>query len=132
MVRNFRKPLVVIGPKILLRLPAAASSLLDMAPGTHFQPVLGCPVTAADPKKVERVVFTSGKHYYALAKQAEALGVAHKTALVRLEQLCPFPTKELQDEIGRYPNAKGEKEERADPWRPKSIMHRNANKGGRR
>lgn len=40
MIRPFRKPLVVVGPKLLLRLPAAASSLNDMAPGTHFQSVI--------------------------------------------------------------------------------------------
>ena len=54
MLRNFRKPLVVVGPKVLLRLPAATSSLEDMAQGTTLQPVIGA-------KKVKRVVFTSGK-----------------------------------------------------------------------
>ena len=50
----------------------------------------------------------TGKHYYALAKFAEDNGKAEETAFVRLEQLCPFPTKDLQDEIGKYANAKGE------------------------
>ena len=102
MIRSFRKPLVVVAPKILLRLSAAASTLNDMGPGTHFQPVLG---DWKDPKAVTRVVFVSGKHYYALAKYAEEKGISD-VAFVRLEQLCPFPTKELQDEVSRYPNAK--------------------------
>jgi len=102
MIRSFRKPLVVVAPKILLRLSAAASTLNEMGPGTHFQPVLGDP---KDSRSITRVVFVSGKHYYALAKYAEEKGISD-VAFVRLEQLCPFPTKELQDEVSRYPNAK--------------------------
>ena len=58
MLRDFRKPLVVVGPKVLLRLPAAASSLEDMAQGTTFQPVIGA--KKRDNKKVKRVVFATG------------------------------------------------------------------------
>ncbi len=54
MLRNFRKPLVVVGPKTLLRLPAAASDLAEMAEGTAFRPVI-VDVAAADPKKVNKV-----------------------------------------------------------------------------
>lgn len=104
MVRNFRKPLVVVGPKTLLRLPAAASALSDMAPGTGFRPVL-VDSTSQDPAKVTRVVFVSGKHYYALRKHAEEAGAAD-VAFVRLEQLCPFPTGRLQEAVAAFPKAK--------------------------
>ena len=103
MVRNFRKPLVVVAPKILLRLGAASSGLNEMGPGTNFKPVL--PDTHPNPKEVKKIVFVSGKHFYAVQKHMDEQGITD-TALIRLEQLCPFPTKELQDEISRFPNAK--------------------------
>lgn len=105
MVRNFRKPLVVVAPKILLRLSAAASTLADMAPGTHFLPVVG---DTRDPRGVTKVIFVSGKHYFALNDHIQEKGFTN-VALVRVEQICPFPTKELQDELSRYPHAKRKK-----------------------
>ena len=69
-------------PKILLRLSAATSSLLDMSSGTTFQPVL--PDPAADPSKVTKVVFLCGKHYYTLVKERETRG-ANNVAIIRLE-----------------------------------------------
>lgn len=103
MLRNFRKPLVVVAPKILLRLSAASSTLAEMDSGTSFEPVIGD--KKANPKEVRRLVFVTGKHYYALVKHAEENNV-QDTAFIRLEQLCPFPTKELQDEVSRYPHIK--------------------------
>ncbi|GFS26604.1 2-oxoglutarate dehydrogenase E1 component [Elysia marginata] len=102
MVRNFQKPLIVAGPKTLLRLPAASSTLAEMAPGTHFQPVLADSSTmvAAD---VKRLVFCSGKHYYALVAERERLAAKH-VAFIRLESLCPFPTTEVQAVLKQYPN----------------------------
>lgn len=82
MVRNFRKPLVMVAPKVLLRLPAATSSLADMAPGTNFLPVLGDPKVKAD--SVTKVIFVSGKHYYTLVKERETRGLDN-VAVVRLE-----------------------------------------------
>ncbi|KAL3874391.1 hypothetical protein ACJMK2_037417 [Sinanodonta woodiana] len=102
MVRNFRKPLIVVAPKVLLRLQAAVSSLTEMAPGTYFHPVLSDPL--AQSEKVKRVIFVSGKHYYALQKERENLKADH-LAFIRLESLCPFPTAELQAEIKKFPNA---------------------------
>jgi probable 2-oxoglutarate dehydrogenase E1 component DHKTD1 len=104
MLRNFRKPLVVVAPKILLRLSAASSGLSEMASGTHFKPVIGDD-KCTNPNAVTRLVFVSGKHYYAVAKHVEENKI-EDTAIVRLEQLCPFPTKELQDEVSRYKNVK--------------------------
>ncbi len=104
MVRNFRKPLIVASPKVLLRLPAAVSSLADMAPGTSFKPVIGD--ATANPKQVDHVIFCCGKHYYDLVKERERRE-AHNTAIIRLESLCPFPAAEVQTELNKYPSAKG-------------------------
>lgn len=82
MVRNFRKPLVIVGPKILLRHPLAVSSIVEISPGTMFQPVLSD--DSMDPKNVKRVIFVSGKHYYSLLKERETKGF-NNMAIVRLE-----------------------------------------------
>uniref|UniRef100_A0A8C2WXZ8 2-oxoadipate dehydrogenase complex component E1 n=1 Tax=Cyclopterus lumpus TaxID=8103 RepID=A0A8C2WXZ8_CYCLU len=114
MIRNFRKPLIVVGPKTLLRFSGAASSLTDLAPGTSFRPVLGDP-------SVSKVVLCSGKHYYALLKQRETLAANQNTALLRVEELCPFPLDALQQELKKYPNAKDfvwsqEEPQNMGPW----------------
>ncbi|KAG0711627.1 putative OGDH E1 component DHKTD1, mitochondrial [Chionoecetes opilio] len=103
MVRNYRKPIIIVGPKMLLRLPAATSSLADMAPGTHFHPVIGDP--HINPDSVRRVVFVSGKLYYTLLGEREARGIKD-TAIIRLESLCPFPTQEINKELQKYKKAK--------------------------
>jgi len=61
---------------------------------------------------VQKVVLCSGKHYYALLKQREASAANQSTALVRVEELCPFPLEALQRELQRYANAKGTGRER--------------------
>jgi probable 2-oxoglutarate dehydrogenase E1 component DHKTD1 len=87
IVRNFRKPLIVASPKLILRAPAAVSSLADMMPGTHFQRVLSD--TKVDAWSVKRVVFCSGKHFYTLDKERKERGVKDM-AIVRLEVLFFF------------------------------------------
>ncbi|KAL8222389.1 UNVERIFIED_CONTAM: putative 2-oxoglutarate dehydrogenase E1 component DHKTD1, mitochondrial [Gekko kuhli] len=120
MVRNFRKPLIVASPKILLRLPAAVSSLAEMGPGTTFKPVIGD--SSVDPKNISRVVFCSGKHYYALAKRREMLEEKRRdTAIIRVEELCPFPLEALQQEMNRFTKAKvfiwsQEEPQNMGPW----------------
>ncbi|KAM9376666.1 2-oxoadipate dehydrogenase complex component E1 isoform 2-T2 [Pholidichthys leucotaenia] len=119
MIRNFRKPLIVVGPKTLLRFSGAVSNLTEMAPGTCFRPVLGD--TAATPESVQKVVLCSGKHYYALLKQREMTGATQNTALIRVEELCPFPLEALQQELKKYPNAKAfiwsqEEPQNMGPW----------------
>ncbi|MBN3302804.1 DHTK1 dehydrogenase, partial [Amia calva] len=119
MVRSFRKPLIVASPKMLLRFSGAVSSLADLAPGTTFKPVLGDP--SVKPSSVSRVVLCSGKHYYALLKQREVAGAQHNTALIRLEELCPFPLEALQQELSKYSNAKDfiwsqEEPQNMGPW----------------
>lgn len=105
MVRNFRKPLIVVSPKILLRFPAAVSTLQEMAPGTTFKPVIGD--SSVDPKNVKRVVFCCGKHFYALLKQRESLEAKKREfAIIRIEELCPFPLDSLQQEMSKYKHVK--------------------------
>lgn len=103
ILRNFRKPLVVVGPKLLLRLPSAVSSLQEMGPKTHFKPVLGD--NFVNTASVSRVIFCSGKHYYALAKHREATN-SLDTAIVRLESLCPFPFEFIREEVKKFSRAK--------------------------
>ncbi|KAH8278344.1 hypothetical protein KR018_000038 [Drosophila ironensis] len=101
LARNFRKPLVVVAPKTLLRLPAATSTHEDFQPGTLFHNVLGD--TTVKPEQVRKVILCSGKHYYNLAEEREKRQ-AYDTAIVRLESLCPFPIQELQGQLAQYGN----------------------------
>eukprot|EP00118_Oscarella_pearsei_P016291 m.154340 g.154340 ORF g.154340 m.154340 type:complete len:917 (+) comp38634_c1_seq23:40-2790(+) len=117
LVRNFRKPLIVASPKLILRSPLATSSLAQFAPGTSFQPVIGDFVSADSAKKV---VFCSGKHFYALDLYKHEKNVTG-TALVRLESLCPFPAEELKRELSKYKNASEfvwsqEEHQNMGPW----------------
>ena len=100
MKRNFRKPLVVFTPKSLLRLPAAVSTIEELAEGS-FQEVIDDTI---DPKNVKKVVFCMGKFYYDLLTEREKLE-RDDVALVRIEQLFPLHEEKLQQVIDRYPNA---------------------------
>ncbi|KAJ3412904.1 hypothetical protein HDV05_008768 [Chytridiales sp. JEL 0842] len=102
MLRNFRKPLIVMGPKVLLRHPSAVSSMEEMKPGTSFQPVLAEPAS----ETVTKVAFMSGKLYYDLVKERQTRGLDCQIAFVRLEEIAPFPWEDVKEAIGRYPGAK--------------------------
>ncbi len=100
MIRLFRKPLVIMTPKQLLRHKEAVSDLTELAKG-GFHTVL--PETAElDAKKVKRVIACTGKVYYDLRA---ARGERDDVAIVRLEQLYPFPHKAFGNELKKYPNA---------------------------
>ncbi|MDG2109944.1 MAG: 2-oxoglutarate dehydrogenase E1 component [Schleiferiaceae bacterium] len=99
--RNFRRPLVVMSPKSLLRLPKAQSSMEELAHGT-FQPILSD--TTVAPEKVTKVIFCSGKLYYELANEREAQ-VADHVAIIRIEQLYPLDDLAIKQEVAKYPNA---------------------------
>lgn len=101
--RNYRKPLIVMSPKSLLRHPRATSMIDEMANGT-FQEVINDPFIT-DAKKVEKIVFVSGKLYYELLEEREKTRDL-KTALVRLEQIAPFPAHKVQETLALYSNAK--------------------------
>ncbi len=92
-----RKPLVVMSPKSLLRHKLAVSSLEEMANG-EFQHLI--PDTTATAKKIKRVVLCSGKVYYDLLEEVQKLGLTD-VALVRVEQLYPFPRPQLAAELKR-------------------------------
>jgi 2-oxoglutarate dehydrogenase E1 component len=100
--RDFRKPLICFTPKKLLRYPACVSSLSDFTKG-GFKEVMDDSV--ADATAIRTIAFCSGKIYYDLAEGKERLG-AHDVALVRIEQLYPFPAKQIQSIILKYKNAK--------------------------
>lgn len=101
--RPFRKPLIVMSPKSLLRHPKAVSSLEDLAKGT-FQEVI--PDSGLkDAKTVETVALCSGKVYYDLLEEREK-NKSEKTALVRIEQLYPTPTTQIAKILKSYPNLK--------------------------
>ena len=98
MKREFRKPLVVFSPKMLLRYPAATSSLAELASGS-FQEVLDDPTATA--KTVDTVVLCSGKFYYEMKVKAEELGVKNM-AFVRVEQLYPLPQIQIDAVLAKY------------------------------
>jgi 2-oxoglutarate dehydrogenase E1 component len=102
--RQFRKPLVVVTPKSLLRAKEVMSPLADMGPGTTFHRVIGESETIAPDDKVRRVVLASGKVYFDLAKARAEKG-DDGVALVRVEQLYPFPFASLTKVLQRYRNA---------------------------
>lgn len=116
--RDFRKPLICFTPKKLLRYPSCVSKLTDFTKG-RFQEVLDDPNT--DVKQVKRVAFCSGKVYYDLIERREKEGV-NDIAFVRLEQLYPFPHKQVAEIVAKYKNAKDylwiqEEPENAGAWR---------------
>ena len=102
MIRPIRRPLIVMTPKSLLRHRLAVSSLEDLAEGS-FQPVIG-ELDELDPAKVDRLVFCSGKVYYDLLEARRAAEL-HNVALIRLEQLYPFPYDAMTEVVNAYPNA---------------------------
>ncbi|MCB1885804.1 MAG: 2-oxoglutarate dehydrogenase E1 component [Geminicoccaceae bacterium] len=102
LCRDFRKPLIVMTPKSLLRHKLAVSALADMGPGTSFHRVMYDTPPGPDDGKVERVVLCTGKVYYDLFQAREEAGLKEKVALVRLEQIAPFPGEALAEELKRY------------------------------
>jgi len=97
---HFRKPLIIMAPKSLLRHPMAVSSLSDMTSG-YFQEVIADPVSLTD---IRRVLFCSGKLYYDLFRRREELKAYH-IAIIRIEQYYPFPKLQLEKIAEKYRNA---------------------------
>jgi 2-oxoglutarate dehydrogenase E1 component len=98
LARPLRKPLVIMTPKALLRAPEAGSTFEDLA--GDFQRVLGDTTAKAD--KVRRVLLCTGKVFYDLQKYRAEKKI-EDTAIIRLEQLYPHPTKQLAAELKKYP-----------------------------
>ncbi len=102
--REFRKPLVVMTPKSLLRHKECISDLDMFANGSSFHRVLYEDVDLVAPDEIRRVVLCSGKVYYDLKRERDQRGIRDVTML-RLEQLYPFPKEVLAEELARFPNA---------------------------
>ncbi len=102
MLRPFRKPLIVLTPKSLLRRKEASVSIQDLAKGS-FQTVIP-EVDALEPPEVKRVIACCGKVYYDVVAARRERG-QNDTAVIRVEQLYPFPHKQFAAEMKRYANA---------------------------
>jgi len=114
--RSFRKPLICFTPKKLLRYPSCVSKLTDFT-NARFQEVMDDTLAAKDIKKV---AFCSGKIYYDLEEARQKNGMTD-IALIRVEQLYPFPEKQLAAILSKYKNAKEhywvqEEPENMGPW----------------
>jgi 2-oxoglutarate dehydrogenase E1 component len=112
MMRDFRKPLILMSPKSLLRHPLAVSRLEEMS-GSHFRPVLNAPPVSVEldskdtasqgnGRGVKRLILCSGKVFYDLWERRQELE-AFETAIVRIEQLYPFPAEALGGVLAGYP-----------------------------
>ncbi|CAG0884138.1 unnamed protein product [Darwinula stevensoni] len=102
----FRKPLICMTPKSLLRHPEAKSSFDEMKEGTEFQRVLSEAGKAKeDPDNVKKLIFCSGKVYYDLTKVRRERNLEDKIAIARIEQLTPFPFDMVRKEVERFQNA---------------------------
>jgi 2-oxoglutarate dehydrogenase E1 component len=110
--RNFRKPLVMMTPKSLLRHKRAVSNLSEFGPGSSFHRVLwddaeskpGSTIALKPNDEIKRVILCSGKVYYDLLDEREKRG-EDRIQILRLEQIYPFPGLALTDELTRFPNA---------------------------
>ncbi|XP_014295484.1 2-oxoglutarate dehydrogenase complex component E1 isoform X6 [Microplitis demolitor] len=102
----FRKPLIIMTPKSLLRHPEARSSFDVMTEDTHFLRIIPEDGAAAkNPSSVKRVLFCSGKVFYDLKKARSERGLDDKVAITRVEQISPFPYDLVKQEAAKYPNA---------------------------
>ncbi|MCE9500968.1 MAG: 2-oxoglutarate dehydrogenase E1 component [Leptospira sp.] len=102
ILRNFRKPLIVMSPKSLLRFPAAASAIEDLTQGAFKEVIID---KSVDPKDVSRIIFCTGKVYYDLLEGREKKNLKN-VAIVRVEQLYPYPSSGIKETLKFYPAAK--------------------------
>ncbi|MFT6490194.1 MAG: 2-oxoglutarate dehydrogenase E1 component [Parvibaculaceae bacterium] len=125
--RNFRKPLVVMTPKSLLRHKRAVSTLAELGDGSSFHRVLwddaqllaDQKIKLKEDNKIKRVVLCSGKVYFDLYEEREKRGI-DDVYLMRVEQLYPFPARALITELSRFPQAEivwcQEEPKNMGPW----------------
>lgn len=98
----FRKPLIIFTPKSLLRHPDVKSDFDEIKPGTEFKRLIPDHDAEKDTSQVEKVIFCTGKVYYDLLKERSTRGLGKKIALVRIEQLAPFPIDLVKEELQKY------------------------------
>lgn len=99
--REFRKPLICLTPKKLLRYPSCVSRMEDFTSGKFLEVIDD---QGSDPEQVQKLVFCSGKIFYDLIEHREKVKAAD-AAIIRIEQLYPFPEKQMQQLISKYKNA---------------------------
>ncbi|HIG85109.1 MAG: 2-oxoglutarate dehydrogenase E1 component [Verrucomicrobiales bacterium] len=104
IIRELRKPLILMSPKSLLRHPECVSNENDFSSGSHFFEMLDDDQLIDRPERVTRIIFCSGKVYYDLLKFRNENKIRN-TAIIRIEQLYPFHWKMLSEIIERYPRA---------------------------
>ena len=102
--RDFRKPLIIMTPKSLLRNKMCVSKLSDMAEQTTFHRVIKDPNLDLKNKDIKKVVISSGKVFYNLLEERDRRKLKN-VKLLRLEQIYPFPARTLKEELGKTPNA---------------------------
>jgi len=103
--RDFRKPLIIMSPKSLLRHPKVVPSVQELSSGS-FQEVILDAATVNETNKVKRVVLCTGKLYYDLEDEREKNQNDGSTALIRVEQLYPFPAEQITAAVRAYSNVK--------------------------
>ncbi|NDF11394.1 MAG: 2-oxoglutarate dehydrogenase E1 component [Proteobacteria bacterium] len=104
IVRKFRKPMIVMSPKSLLRHKLAQSTLSEFEKGNSFKRIIGETQKLVAGDKVRKVIYCSGKVYYDLFEEREKRGI-NDIAIVRIEQLYPFSDAEVAEEAKKYKNA---------------------------
>ena len=104
----FRKPLIIFTPKSLLRHPNVKSSFDELLPGTVFHRVLPDRKAEQNVQSVKKVLFCTGKVYYDLLQERADKGLEDRIALVRVEQLAPFPIDLIREEVRKYTNSETE------------------------
>ena len=131
MMRDFRKPLVLMTPKSTLRHKANTSALIDFVNGSTFHRVLSNPLSEDDYKHINRIVFCSGKIYFELQDHINELKL-NNVYIIRLEQLYPFPYEALKQGIEKFINCEliwcQEEPKNMGAWefikkRLKSVLH---------
>eukprot|EP01134_Creolimax_fragrantissima_P007928 CFRG7928T1 len=103
--REFRKPLILMTPKKLLRLKACTSTLEEMAEGTRFRRVINEESIPSGSTDVKRVIFCSGKVKYELMEAREQYGKGKEVAIASVEQISPFPFDLINRQMECFPNA---------------------------
>lgn len=133
----FRKPLILMTPKSLLRHPEARSSFDEMGAGTNFLPVIPEP---NGNERMRKLIFCSGKVYYDLKKARAEKKLEDEIAIARLEQISPFPYDLVAKEVAKYPNAEvvwsQEEHKNNGAWtyvqpRMKNLLHKDVKYAGR-
>mmetsp|Transcript_46933 Transcript_46933/g.115044 ORF Transcript_46933/g.115044 Transcript_46933/m.115044 type:complete len:220 (-) Transcript_46933:43-702(-) len=121
--RRFRKPLVVFAPKSLLKHRHAVSTLDDFCATRRFQPVLGDAHTRDAADRVRRIVLCTGKLYYDLAKARRDAGADRRVALVRIEQLSPYPAAAVRAVLERYAHVRDVRWVQEEPQNQGAYQH---------